>query len=165
MTYRVYLLKSSVFAIVALSISICVYSESEPDPLVGRWRATDSAGISSIIELYIENDKLFGRIVKTMDDDNEELNLVCEKCKGPDRGKAVNEIVFIRGLVKAGDRWVDGTVIDIRPGFWQGTEASCELSMNGEKAEILGYKWFRLLGQSSSWTREPNDALRTKKKG
>ncbi|MDP4300754.1 DUF2147 domain-containing protein [Leptothrix discophora] len=127
-----------------------------PDPLEGQWLAVDpdaETPTRSIIQIYRRNGRLFGRIVKTMDAQGHELEPVCERCVGDLRGKRYTEIEFIRDLKPSGSGWVGGAVVDLRPGPLQGALASCDLTLQGERAVLHGYMGLRWLGKSSIWVR------------
>ncbi len=94
---------------------------------------------------------LNGRILSVLDRDGNELNPVCERCRGTLKGKPVRGLTFIRGLKKSGAKWVDGNVVDLRPGLFQGVTASCEMELVGTKARLFGYQWSRLLSGESYW--------------
>jgi len=129
------------------------------EPLLGKWHAVDddsSSGIASIVELYLQGDRLFGRIIKTVDAKGNELHPVCANCPGDLRGKPTKGMQFVWDLRKEGNKWVDGHVIDLRSGPTQGIEASCDLSMADSKAVLHGYIGIRAFGKSSQWSRIPN---------
>lgn len=144
-------MKRAIGAFLALIALLCSATNAVADePLVGMWRASGKS-VVSIIELFLQGDRLFGRLVKTLDGDGNEINPVCEKCRGKDKGKPIKGMTFIRDLRKDGTKWVDGRVTDIRPGWTQGFEASCEISLVKKNAVIYGYRFFRFFGKSSTW--------------
>lgn len=148
-------------ACVALTVvSLVVGAANAADePLLGKWHALDDdspLGIASIVELYLQGDRLSGRIIKTVDASGNELHPVCENCTGELRGKPIKGMQFIWSLRKQGNKWVDGHVIDLRSGPTQGFEASCDLSMVDSKAVLHGYIGIRAFGKSNQWSRIPN---------
>ncbi|TJY58910.1 DUF2147 domain-containing protein [Sinimarinibacterium sp. CAU 1509] len=148
-----------------LVLTACTAAAAEPagssDPLVGYWRAPagDDSGRSSIVELFVRDGHLFGRIVRTEAADGSVLHPVCERCSEPLKGQPMQGMEFVRDLRKDGDAWVDGRVVDLRPGWTQGLTGICELRLvDGDHAELLGYRGLRAFGETSTWTREPAPA-------
>lgn len=145
----------------ALSLSLSMIAgvaASEPEPLIGKWLAADDDAPqkgSSIVETYLQGDRLFARILKTMDAHGNEIDPVCENCPGELKGKPTKGVVFVSDLRKQGDRWVDGRVIDLRAGATQGWIATCDLTLIDSKAVLHGYLGIRALGKSSYWVRLP----------
>jgi len=126
------------------------------EPLVGYWRAPagDDSGRSSIVELFVRDDRLFGRIVRSEAADGSVMHPVCERCAEPLKGQPMQGMEFVRDLRKDGDAWVDGRVVDLRPGWTQGLTGICELRLvDSEHAELLGYRGLRAFGETSRWTR------------
>jgi hypothetical protein len=143
----------------AYSAELHVRQESLPsaDPLEGHWMASDPDGgvaTRSVIHLYRRDGLLFGRIVRTFDDKGDEVWPRCERCPGDLRGKRFDDIEFIRDLRPTGKAWAGGSVLDLRPGPLQGTQASCDLTLRDDgKAVLHGYIGLRWLGRSSIWIR------------
>jgi hypothetical protein len=137
--------------------------EAVSEPLVGYWRAPagDDSGRSSIVELFIRDERLYGRIVRTEAADGSVQHPVCERCAEPHKGQPVQGIEFVTGLRKDGDAWVDGRVMDLRPGWTQGLTGICELRLVDGHAELLGYRGLRAFGETSIWTRVPAPATTT----
>jgi hypothetical protein len=123
---------------------------------LGKWSANDEArpGVVSVVELFIRDQHLHGRILVTRNLDGQELQPVCEKCPGVLSGKPIKGMEFIKGLKLQKDSFVGGTVIDFRPGLTQGMQGSCDISINGDLAVFTGYWLVRQLGQSRVWVRE-----------
>lgn len=124
---------------------------SENEPLVGVWRAVDDSGTTSFIEIFMNNDQLHGRILNIFDESGSEINPVCERCKGVLKNKPVRGMTFIYGLKKENGKWVDGKVVDVRPGLFQGVTANCELELVGARAKIFGYLGVRYFSGLSFW--------------
>ncbi|MEQ1439022.1 DUF2147 domain-containing protein [Fontimonas sp. SYSU GA230001] len=121
---------------------------------VGYWNAYEpSAGTTSTIELYRDGEFLAGRVVRITGAHGEPLDLQCTRCPPPWRGQPLAGMRFLWGLRSAGDRWVDGQVIDLRDGLTQGTVARAELERDGPQLRLHAYLGLRALGESRIWTR------------
>jgi hypothetical protein len=142
------------FLVLVASLAV-VNHVSAQESLVGHWTAPDARepGVSSVVELYLRGSQLNGRIVLTRNAAGQEIHPVCEKCPGPLRGAPIKGMTFISGLTQQQLAWVDGQVMDLRPGLTQGMQASCEISLVNGRAVVLGYFMSRAWGQSSVWTR------------
>lgn len=140
-------------AALASLLLFCRSAFAGNEPLVGEWRAVDvsNSDTVSIIELYVAGGVLNGRVLNVFDREGNELNPVCERCSGPLKDKPIRGMTFIRGLKKSGPKWVDGKVVDLRPGPFQGVTASCEIELVGTKARLFGYLWLRRLSGESFW--------------
>ncbi|MGY0195865.1 DUF2147 domain-containing protein [Leptothrix sp. BB-4] len=148
----------SFVALAAASFQAAAAAPPPPDPLEGEWLAADPdarQSTRSVIRIQRREGRLFGRIVRTLDADGREIAPACEHCLGDLKGRAYTDIEFIRDLKPGTRGWTGGTVIDLRPGAWQGTIANCELSLKGDKAVLLGYIGMRWLGRTSVWERLP----------
>lgn len=123
----------------------------------GAWRASNGAGVTSTIELYVENDLLNGRIVRITGKDGRDVNPVCSGCEGSLAGRPIVGMTFITGLRRNGNMWIRGKVVDIRPGFLQGTVADCDVEWEGARIRFHGYFGVRSIGRSSYWDRVPTE--------
>lgn len=133
---------------------------SANEPLVGKWRAVDQSngGVQSIIELFLKDGILHGKIVDVLTKDGERLDPICARCQGELKNAKVVGSIFLSGLKKDGARWIDGKVVDLRPGSTQGVTASCELDLVGDRVKLFGYLWFRFMSGTDYWQRDPAEA-------
>ncbi|MBQ0935914.1 DUF2147 domain-containing protein [Ideonella paludis] len=126
------------------------------EPLAGRWLARDaSSGVESTIELFLESDQMYGRIVSLRTQDGEVFDPICTGCKGALKDAKVVGAIFITGLRRSGDKWVGGKVVDLRPGPMQGTIANCEIELLQGRVKLFGYLWLRWLSGTDYWERAP----------
>jgi len=146
----------NILATLALATSAVATNLSAQESLVGFWVAHDEGtpGVSSVVELYVHDKQLIGRIVLTRNAEGQEIYPVCEKCSGRFRGSSIKGMTFISGLNPLNRDWVGGQVTDLRPGFTQGMVASCDISMVNGRAIVLGYFMSRAWGKSSVWSRQ-----------
>ncbi len=133
---------------------------SKTHALEGYWLARDEEGdgsTRSVIHLYLRQGRLHGRIVRTLDEQGQEISPVCVRCPGENRGKPFSAIEFVRDLKPTPEGATEGTVIDLRPGSMQGLTAYCDLTLRGRDTAVLhGYLGPRWLGRSSTWQRLPD---------
>ena len=86
---------------------------------VGKWQTVDEKDgkVTSVVEIYEQNGKLFGRIVAlTEPNDKQGKPKVCIACTGADKNKPIVGLVILRDLSADGDRYKGGTVLDPEDG-------------------------------------------------
>ena len=128
------------------------------DAIEGRWVAApepDSDNVT-ILRLFIEAERLHGEVEAVLDSNNAPLNPVCDRCPDELRGKPLVGMRFLHDLRRDGTRWIEGRVMDLRPGLTQGVVAQCELTPSGPDLVIEAWKGLRTLGTSRTWKRIEN---------
>ena len=67
---------------------------------IGRWKTIDdkTGKPKAIVQVYLENGKLYGKIEATLDPNAKK---VCDKCKDERKGQPIVGMVIMRGLVHA----------------------------------------------------------------
>lgn len=143
---------------VTLAAAMCVLpaalraSQTEESTPVGRWKTFDdkTGKPKSIVRLYMENGRLFGRVESVLDP---EAKKVCDLCKDERKNQPIEGMVIIRGLARRGDEYTDGDILDPK----NGSVYRCKLRLEdrGRRLWVRGFVGFSLLGRSQTWTREP----------
>lgn len=136
--------KISYFAILFISIQMNAQS------VIGKWKTIDdnTGEAKSIVEIYEKDAKVYGKVVEIMD--AAKRNKKCDKCVGADKDKPVLGLVIIKGLVKDGDEYNSGKIIDPE----SGKIYKSYIKLSGkDKLEVRGYIGFSLLGRSQTWIR------------
>ena len=116
----------------------------------GKWvTVDDETGIEkSIITLYVQNDKLYGKIDELLLD--EDKGKVCTNCKDSEKNQPIEGLLILKGLTKDGNSWTDGTILDPA----NGKEYDCTLTLNGpSKLKVRGFIGFSFLGRTQVWKR------------
>jgi uncharacterized protein (DUF2147 family) len=120
---------------------------------VGRWTTIDdeTKKPKSVIAIYEENGKLFGKIEKLFREPNEPENPVCDKCEGALKNQPILGMVILRGLKKDDDEWTGGTILDPA----NGKTYKCKIAVEdgGKKLKVRGYIGMSLLGRTQRWVR------------
>ena len=102
--------------------------------------------LKSEISLYVEGGKLYGRIDALLLP--EDQGKMCDACKGSEKGKPIVGLVIVQGLIKEGENWADGTILDPA----NGKRYSCNISLKDDGTlDVRGYLGFSLLGRSQVW--------------
>ncbi len=122
---------------------------------VGLWKTIDDKTQQprSLVRIIEASGTLEGRIEQLLnrqpDDDPEGL---CRACKGDRKDRPVLGMKILWGLVKDGDTWEKGEILDPK----NGKTYSCKVrvSPDGSKMEVRGFIGLSLIGRSQTWLRE-----------
>ncbi|WKD86473.1 hypothetical protein KCTC32516_01848 [Polaribacter huanghezhanensis] len=121
--------------------------------ILGKWKSVDEETNKdeSIIEVYQENGKFYGKIIQLLDPKTK--NAVCENCKGKNKNKPIKGLVIINGLKKDGDEWSGGKVLDPK----NGKEYKCYITLKDNNTmKLRGYIGFSVFGRTAYWYRIKN---------
>jgi uncharacterized protein (DUF2147 family) len=120
---------------------------------VGRWTTIDdeTKKPKSVIAIYEENGKLFGKIEKLYREPNEDQNPVCDKCEGALKNQPILGMVIMKDLKKDDDEWTGGTILDPA----NGKTYKCKIAVEdgGKKLKVRGYIGMALLGRTQHWVK------------
>lgn len=120
---------------------------------VGRWTTIDddTKKPKSVISIYEENGKLFGKIEKLYREPSEDQNPVCDKCEGALKNQPILGMVIMKDLKKDDDEWTGGTILDPA----NGKTYKCKIAVEdgGKKLKVRGYIGMSLLGRTQHWVK------------
>ncbi len=106
--------------------------------VIGKWKTIDdnTGEAKSIIDIYERGGKLYGKVEKILDP-KAEPDPVCDECPtdDPRYNKKIIGMEIIQGLVKDGDEYSEGTILDPEPGKIY----RCKLWLEGEDLMVRGY--------------------------
>ena len=107
--------------------------------ILGKWKTIDdeTGKEKSIVEIYENNGKVYGRIVEIL---TKNKNAVCSKCQGDQKNKPILDMVIIQGLEKDDDVYEGGTILNPE----NGKEYKCRLKIGEDKdtLQVRGYVAF-----------------------
>jgi uncharacterized protein (DUF2147 family) len=119
--------------------------------IVGRWRTIDDATKKpkSIVQIYEENGKLFGKIEQLLDPKPDDPDPVCKKCEGDLKDQRILGLRFMWDFKKDGS---GGRILDPD----NGKVYKCNLTVKdgGKKLDVRGYIGISLIGRTQTWLRE-----------
>ena len=120
---------------------------------VGRWTTIDdeTKKPKSVIAIYEENGKLYGKIEKLFREPKEEQNPVCDKCEGGLKNQPIIGMIILRELKKDDDEWSGGKILD--PANGKTYKCKIALEDGGKKLKVRGYIGMSLLGRTQHWVR------------
>ncbi|MCD6346859.1 MAG: DUF2147 domain-containing protein [Bacteroidales bacterium] len=93
-----------ILSVVFLLLGTTVFAQS----VTGTWKTIDDETLKqkSHVEIYMKGGKLYGKILRTFDDDGVTLtNKLCDDCKGNLYNKPVIGMQIINGLSRDGKVW------------------------------------------------------------
>lgn len=132
-----------VLIILLLSFVHSVFSQD----IVGKWKTVDDKRnvATSIVEIYKVDSKYYGKIITIL---NEENIVVCTLCEGKYHNKKLQELVILNDLVKKGNSYEKGEIIDPE----SGKTYSCTVSLVGtSKLKVRGFIGFSWAGRTQYW--------------
>ncbi len=115
--------------------------------IVGKWKTIDDETNKerSIVEIYEEKGKYYGKIIKIFYRPDEKPSGVCEKCTDDRKGKPTEGMQIIRGLQKKSDEFKDGTILDPN----NGKVYDCKIWVEKGVLKVRGYIGF--LYRTQTW--------------
>ena len=114
----------------------------------GRWVTIDdnTGKRRSVVEIEVKDGKANGRIVEIYD--KSKADKTCDACTDDRKGKRIQGMEIIRGMVKDGDEWEDGTIMDPD----NGKIYDCKLWLENGQLKVRGYVAFFF--RTQTWVRE-----------
>ena len=103
---------------------------------IGIWKSIDdkTGEARSNIEIYKENGKLYGKIIKVID---ASPNMICVDCPGKKKNTPIIGLVIIEDLKPYKDYWRKGTILDPE----SGTSYGCVIWIEKGKLKVRGKHW------------------------
>ena len=130
------------FAVVGMMISPVLQiqaQEFKTDDVLGKWNTIDdeTERKKSVVEIYKEGDKLYGKIIELFRLPDEDPDPVCDECDedDPRYNQKVNGMVILEGLEWDDDQWDDGKILDPK----NGKIYSCKLWIEDGDLQVRGY--------------------------
>jgi uncharacterized protein (DUF2147 family) len=107
--------------------------------LIGNWKTIDdeSGEVRSVVEIFERNGKLYGRVLKIFPKPGEEADPVCTECPQDDSRyqKKIIGMEIIKDMIKSGDAYSDGTILDPEAGKIY----RCKLWLEGSDLMVRGF--------------------------
>jgi uncharacterized protein (DUF2147 family) len=132
-----------------------IFAQVDNETILGNWKTIDdeTGKPKSIVNLYLENGKLYGKIVKLFREKGEDPDPVCKKCKGDYKDKKIIGMVIIDGLTKVDNAWTNGRILDPKKGKWY----KAKIWEEDGKLKVRGYLAF--LFRTQEWVRPEKNEL------
>lgn len=145
-------MKRIIFVIALAGITTTLFAQKE---FLGNWTTiSDKTGEKeSIVRIFkATNGLYYGKIEQLLQPEYAGKNVVCDKCKGADKGKPVEGLIIIRDMKYENGKLVGGNVLDPDSGnIYYGSitydDSTGKLTLRGsiDKRGILGRSqvWIR----------------------
>lgn len=129
-----------------LAIFLC--SVLTAQDIAGRWITVDdnTRARKSIVEITITNGIAAGRVIDLTD--KTKLNKVCTACADDRKNQRIIGMEFLRGMVRDGNQWSGGTVLDPE----NGKIYTCKIWIEDGNLKLRGYVGF--FYRTQTWVRE-----------
>ena len=136
--------------ILLTAIILISYLGVNAQSVIGQWKSIDdeTGKPKSIIEIYKQGDKYYGKIVELLTEENKDG--VCRTCETKYKDKNIIGLVILKDLEKDGDEYGDGEITD--PKNAKTYSAYIKL-VEPDKLKVRGYIGFSLLGRTQYWYR------------
>ena len=146
-------MKSVLIGLVMLFAFSEVTEAAQTKTVIGTWETIDdeTGKAKSHVQIYKGSDgKLYGKIVKILDPNKQ--NAKCSECDDDDprKNKPVMGMVIVKDLVKDGDEYDDGTILDPN----NGKVYDCKIWLdedNSDKLYVRGY--VMMFFRTQTWNR------------
>lgn len=124
----------------SFALLLCCIGYSQTS-ITGNYKQVDeeTGEVESIIQLRLENGKLYGKITKIFPKPGESPNPVCEKCEGEQKNKPIVGMDIIFGMTQDDDVWVkDDGILDPKTGNLY----DAKIWLEDGKLKVRGYLGF-----------------------
>lgn len=115
----------------------------------GKWENRNEQGVvNSIISVYEKDGKVYGKVDRIMRE--EDRDRLCTACEGDLKNKPVEGMEIMQGLVKDGEEYSNGTIVDPKTG----KEYRCKIWIDEEEPDVLNIRgYIALFYQTRTWQR------------
>lgn len=140
-------MKQTIYVLILLTF---ISPSIKAQGVLGKWHSIDpdTGAKESVIEIYTTGDKIYGKIIEILKE--EDKDKTCIECTGKDKDQPIQGLVIVRGLSKEGDEWTGGKILDPK----NGKLYKCYVTLDGDdKLKLRGYIGFSLIGRTEYWYR------------
>ena len=132
--------------ILLLPLLLCSFGVNA-QTVLGRWTTIDdnTGKPRSVVEITEENGRLIGRIIDLYE--KEKRDKLCELCPGDRKNKRVVGLEIIRDMVRTGNEWGRGTILDPETG----KVYDCKIWLEDGTLKVRGYVAFFF--RTQTWVR------------
>lgn len=130
-----------------LQVVIVTLTASAQSDIFGLWKTIDddTGKEKSIVEIYEQDGKAFGRITTLLDPDSDNPDPLCTKCKDERKDKPIRGLQIIQNMLRDGDTWSKGKILDPE----NGKVYNCKLWVEDGELRVRGY--ISILYRTQTW--------------
>jgi len=135
--------------LLAITLIFAFANVGTAQSVLGVWKTIDDTDNAekSHIEIYEENGKVYGKVIKLLEG---ATATHCENCEGDLKGAPITGMVILKDLEKEDDYYEDGEIVDPATG----KVYSCWIQLEGaDKLKVRGFLGFSMLGRTQYWYR------------
>ncbi len=124
--------------------------QAQEASVFGKWKTIDdkTGEAKSIIEIYSQDDKVFGKISNILNPANRDKT--CIYCKGEDKDQPLIGLTIIKDLERDGDKYEDGTIFDPE----KGKEYDAKIWVEDDAPNVLMVRgYIAFLFRTQEWIR------------
>lgn len=126
-----------------------MFFNTQAQSVLGTWKTiSDTDNLEkSHIEIYEENGKVYGKVVKLL----EGATIThCDNCVGDQKGAPITGMVILYDMEDQGEYYENGEIFDPS----KGKAYSCSMKLESpDKLYVRGYLGFSFLGRTQYWYR------------
>ena len=134
------------------------FNQVEAQVVVGKWKTYDifdKTREESIVDIYIEDARLFVRIDKIIPP--EHINDICVNCTGKQKNQPILGMVILEGASYKDGVWKGAKILNAKNGKRYG----CHISLEGKDLlKIRGFIGYPIFGKTLYWTRVKTNEFR-----
>lgn len=129
-------------------ISTAAFSQSHT--VIGKWKTLDDVTGKpvSVVEIFEKNKKIYGKVIEIFNPKTKVPR--CEKCDGEDKNKPILGLIVIKGLIKDGNEYKNGKILDPK----HGKIYKCFITLESKDVlKVRGFIGISLIGRTQFWER------------
>jgi uncharacterized protein (DUF2147 family) len=135
-----------------LAFCCSLAAAADNDSPVGLWKIySDDTGKPQALVKIVQNGADYEGIIVDTLVPGEVLDDLCVHCRDSRKNQPIKGMVFLTGLHRDGDDYVDGRVLD--PDTGDTYHCEMHLEEGGRKLVMRGFVLLPLLGRSQTWDR------------
>ncbi|MBD3224947.1 MAG: DUF2147 domain-containing protein [Caldithrix sp.] len=135
-------MKTFLRTLIVFMIAYIGQSLAQDGSITGDWKTIDdeTGKAKSIVHIYEQDGKYFGRIDSLLSPPPDDPNPVCDKCPDDDprKDQPIKGMVILEDLEKDGDEYTDGRILDPK----KGKIYDCKMWLEDGNLKVRGYLLF-----------------------
>ena len=146
-------MRTNIIGTFIIAVLLQANIQAQHDDITGLWKSIDdeTGDPKSVVNIYIEDGKLYGDIVKLFRKPGEDPDPVCDKCDEDDpryNQKIIGMTIITDMEFQEDDNeWEDGEIMDPK----KGKVYDCKLWVEDGKLQVRGYVLF--FHRTQEWLR------------
>jgi uncharacterized protein (DUF2147 family) len=146
-------MKKNIIGTLLLAVLLQLNVQAQHEDIAGLWKSIDdeTGDPKSVVNIYIQEGKLYGDIVKLFRKPGEDPDPVCDKCDedDPRYNQKILGMTIITDMEYQEDdnEWEDGEILDPK----KGKVYDCKLWVEEGKLQVRGYVLF--FHRTQEWLR------------